>query len=99
MPRPARSRRRRHRSLTSGDVPASLHPHEREILQQAVAAGGSYSIQGLLMRDMVRVAQVALDLQRARLAETNITFVKDKQPITITVAITEKGRKALDGQA
>jgi hypothetical protein len=34
-------------------------------------------------------------LQRARLAEANIGFVKDKQPMTITVAITDKGRKAL----
>jgi hypothetical protein len=41
------------------------------------------------------VAKVALDLQRARLAEANIGFVKDKQPMTITVAITDKGRKAL----
>jgi hypothetical protein len=83
----------------SGDDPASLHPHEREILLQAVAAGGSYSIQGLPMRDMARAAQVALDLQRARLADATIAFVKDKQPMTITVAITDKGRKAIDGQA
>jgi len=82
----------------SGDGPSSLHPHEREILQQAVAAGGSYSIQGLPMRDMVRAAQVALDLQRARLADANIAFVKDSQPMTITVAITDKGRKALGAQ-
>jgi hypothetical protein len=99
MPRPSRSRRRRHRSLMSGDGPASLHPHEREILLQAVAAGGAYSIKGLPIRDMARAAQVVLDLQRARLADTDIAFVKDKQPMTIIVAITDKGRKALDGQA
>ena len=82
----------------SGDEPSSLHPHEREILQKAAAAGGSCSIQGLPMRDLVRAAQVALDLQRARLAEANIAFVKGKQPMTIVVAITDKGRRELDGQ-
>jgi len=82
----------------SGDLPGSLTPHQREILLLAVAAGGSYSIEGLLIRDMVRAAQAVLDLQRARLAESNITFERNTQPMKITVTITAKGRQALDAK-
>ena len=82
----------------SGKDPASLHPHEREILLQAAANGGSYSIEGLPIRDMVRAAQAVLDLQRARLAESNIAFEKNTQPMKITVTITDKGRQALDAK-
>jgi hypothetical protein len=97
MPPTSRSRRSRHRAVKSADTPASLHPHEREILLQAVAAGGSYRIEGLPMRDMARAAQVVFDLQRSGMAKSDIAFEKDKQPMIVTVTITDKGRKALDG--
>lgn len=95
MPRPARSRHLPHRVVMSGKDPASLHPHEREILQQAVDAGGSYTIEGLPLRDMVKAASAVLGLQRVRLVTSTIVFGQSKQPEKIPVEITAEGRRVL----
>jgi hypothetical protein len=95
MPRPARSRRVPHRAVKSGKDPASLHPHEREILQRAVDAGGSYTIEGLPLRDMVKAASAVLELQRVRLVTSTIVFGPSRQPEKIPVEITDAGRRAL----
>ena len=69
--------------------------HDRHrILQAAVDAGGSYSISGLSLRDMVLMADVVLTMRTAGLVKSRILF-EDKQPKIIPVAVTAAGRRAL----
>jgi hypothetical protein len=78
--------------LAPGAVP--LRPEEHRILQDAADAGGSYSIRGLPLREMVHAADVVLTMQRAGLVRTTIQF-QDRQPFVIPIEITAEGRRVL----
>ena len=71
-----------------------LSPEARVILQRAVESGGSYSIHGLPLRDLVRTADLVLELQRFRLVHP-VPFCRERDRLVIMVEITEAGRRTL----
>lgn len=71
---------------------------ERQILEQARDGGGTSSVAGLSMLEMLQVATLVLELKRRGLVESRIQFSTEipGQPVAIPVTLTAKGRRSLE---
>jgi hypothetical protein len=80
-------------------MPASkLTPGERQVLEHAVAAGGTYTISGLSVSEMLRAAGAVMHLKSRGLVKGRFQFSRDiaGQPEAIAVEITTDGRRTLN---